>query len=244
MRAVLTFHGVDASGSVLSIHPDALRSLLRGIRAAGHAVVSLRELLERPAAPDRVALTFDDGLRSVHGAALPVLQEEGAVATLFLTTGHVGGENDWPGQPAVAPRFPMMDWDQVGALLRAGWEVQSHTVHHPDLRRLSDAEIRDELGGAARDLEERLGVRPDQLAYPYGAWDPRVRELARLSSRVQLTTELAPLDGRGPDDWSGRGIPRLDAYYLQAGWLQRRFGGALFGAWIAARALLRRWRNA
>ena len=44
MRAVITFHGVDASGSVLSLAPETLRGLIAGVRAAGHAIVPLREL--------------------------------------------------------------------------------------------------------------------------------------------------------------------------------------------------------
>lgn len=247
MRAVLTFHGVDESGSVLSFRPAGLRSLVRGIRASGHEVVPLRELLDRPDAPDRVALTFDDGFASVSEQALPVLREEGATATLFLTTGYVGKDNGWPTQPAWAPRFPMMDWEQVGALRDAGWEVQSHTVHHPDLRELSDDQIRDELGGAEEMLKRRLGVPAeplDQFAYPYGAVDERVAGLVRLHSRVQVTTRMATLDGLEADTWRAQGVPRLDTFYLQAAWLHAAFGTGRFRGWMAARAAIRRWRHA
>jgi peptidoglycan/xylan/chitin deacetylase (PgdA/CDA1 family) len=247
VRAVLTFHGVDESGSVLSFRPAGLRSLVQGIRASGHEVVSLRELLERPESPDRVALTFDDGFASVFEQALPVLREEGATATLFLTTGHVGKDNGWPSQPDWAPRFPMMDWEQVAGLLDAGWEVQSHTVQHPDLRELPDDQIREELAGAREALEQRLGLpqeKLDQFAYPYGATDDRVTDLVRLHSRVQVTTRMAPLDGLGPDAWAASGVPRLDTFYLQAPWLHAVFGSASFRGWVAARAAIRRWRAA
>jgi hypothetical protein len=70
VRAVITFHGVDASGSVLALAPTTLRGLIAGIRAASHEIVPLRELLASPAA-NRVAL-FDDGLASVAENALPL----------------------------------------------------------------------------------------------------------------------------------------------------------------------------
>jgi peptidoglycan/xylan/chitin deacetylase (PgdA/CDA1 family) len=42
-----------------------------------------------------VCITFDDGYRSVHDLALPVLQEFGLPATVFVTSGHIGERNMW-----------------------------------------------------------------------------------------------------------------------------------------------------
>ncbi len=242
MRAAITFHGVDASGSVLSLAPETLRALVAGIRAAGHAIVPLRELLASPT-PNRVAFSFDDGLASVAANALPVLRAEGAAATLFLTTAHVGGHNDWSGQPSWAPKLPMMSWAQVDALVAAGWEIQSHTMRHLDLRTLGDDALEAELAGASDEIERRVGRRPDQLAFPYGHYDARVLLAAQRRHSACFTTELAALDGRSASDLA-RGIPRLDAYYLQPAWLQRRFGGAAFRGYLSARALARRLRAA
>lgn len=242
MRAVITFHGVDASGSVLALAPATLRSLVAGIRAAGHEIVPLRELLASPA-PGRVALSFDDGLASVAENALPALREAGAVATLFLTTAHVGGHNDWAGQPSWAPRLPMLSWAQVEQLVTAGWEIQSHTMRHADLRTLGDAALEAELLGASDEIERRVGRRPDQLAFPYGAYDARVLKVARRHHSDCFTTELAPLDGRTASELA-RGIPRLDAYYLQPAWLQQRFGSVAFRSYVSARAWARRLREA
>jgi peptidoglycan/xylan/chitin deacetylase (PgdA/CDA1 family) len=239
---VITLHGVDASGSVLCVAPETLRGLVAGIRAAGHRIVPLRELLASPA-PDRVALSFDDGLASVAENALPVLREAGAAATLFLTTGHVGGHNDWAGQPPWAPKLPMMSWAQVEALAAAGWEIQSHTVRHPDLRALADDALEAELAESAEAIARRVGRRPDQLAFPYGHHDARVLRAAQRHYAACFTTELAALDGRDATSLAG-GIPRLDAYYLQPAWLQRRFGGAAFRGYLSARALARRLRAA
>jgi len=227
---------------VLALAPAALRGLVAGIRAAGHEIVPLRELLAS-AVPNRVALCFDDGLASVAENALPLLREAGGVATLFLTTAHVGGDNDWAGQPSWAPKLPMLRWAQVEQLAAAGWEIQSHTMRHPDLRTLSDGALEAELLGASDEIERRVGRRPDQLAFPYGHYDARVLALARRHHRDCFTTELAPLDGRTASELA-RGIPRLDAYYLQPAWLQRRFGSVAFRGYVSARALARRLRAA
>jgi peptidoglycan/xylan/chitin deacetylase (PgdA/CDA1 family) len=45
--------------------------------------------------PRAVCITFDDGYRSVHDLALPVLREFGLPATVFVTTGYIGSGNMW-----------------------------------------------------------------------------------------------------------------------------------------------------
>ena len=42
-----------------------------------------------------IAITFDDGYRSVHELALPVLRKFGLPATVFVTSGYVGERNMW-----------------------------------------------------------------------------------------------------------------------------------------------------
>ncbi|QOY94676.1 polysaccharide deacetylase family protein [Massilia sp. UMI-21] len=45
--------------------------------------------------PRAVCITFDDGYRSVHDLALPVLRELGLPATVFVTSGYIGQGNMW-----------------------------------------------------------------------------------------------------------------------------------------------------
>lgn len=45
--------------------------------------------------PRAVCITFDDGYRSVHDFALPILRELGLPATVFVTSGYVGAGNMW-----------------------------------------------------------------------------------------------------------------------------------------------------
>jgi peptidoglycan/xylan/chitin deacetylase (PgdA/CDA1 family) len=152
----------------------------------------------------------------------------------------VGGVNDWQGQAGWAPRFAMVSWDQVDALVAAGWDIQSHTVRHVDLRSLDDGELEEELAAANDAIERRVGKRPDSLAFPHGHFTDRVLKLARRQNSHCFTTELAPLD-RGANE-TERGYPRLDAYYLQSEPVRRRFGSTPFLVYIGLRAFARRMR--
>lgn len=240
MRAILTFHSIDPSASVMSVAPEQLRTLVQAIKRSGHEIVSLSEILERPPESRTVALTFDDGFASVHEHALPILRQESAPATLFLTTGHVARDSDWATLPAQAPVFPMLDWAQVEELHAAGWEIEAHTETHPHLPALDDAAMEHELVVAADTIEQRLGRRPGILAYPYGTHDDRTVSATRPHYRFAVTTRMGSLGAEAPDPLR---VPRLDVYYFRDSRVHAHFGGPAFRGYLAARALLRRLRG-
>lgn len=238
MRAILTFHSIDDSGSVISYAPSALARLLAALDEARLPVCDLDTLLS-PATTRGVALTFDDGMKSVHDRALPVLRDHKAPSHLFLATGSVGGSNRWAAQPAGIPELEMLDWDELGRLQEGGVRIESHTHSHPDLRTVDEARMADECERADRAIEERLGRRPTYFAYPYGRHDAGARELVRARYRAGVTVELGEL--RGGEDAAA--LPRLDTYYLRAPWLYRSLEGPLPRAYLALRGLLRRVRG-
>lgn len=230
-------HGVDHTGSVVSVTPDQLSSLVGSIRASGHEVVPLLDLLQGRAPAQSVALTFDDGFESVATVAAPLLADLGAPAALFLTTGYVGRDNQWPGQYADAPAFPMMSWEQVARLAEGGWAIECHTAEHPDLRALDDQALEQELVFPKAQIAERIGRAPSVLAYPYGYFDRRVLDFARRHFAYAVTTKMGALEGGTGDPHQ---VPRLDAYYLRAPAVHRRFGARRFAAYVGVRGFLRR----
>lgn len=238
MRAVLTFHAVDHVRSPLSYPPDAFRVLVETLRESGTPILTLDDLLD-PATQGGVALTFDDGLASVHDAALPILRAFDAPAHLFLPTAYVGQDNAWPGQPEAAPRYPMMNWDQIAALHDGGVRIESHTHRHPDLRPLSEPQIAEEMGLADQIITDRLGRQPLYFAYPYGFHSPAVRQEAGQRYVASFTTQLAYLTG---DDDPAQ-LPRLDSHYLRQSWLLRRLHHRPVRDYISLHRLLRRVRN-
>jgi peptidoglycan/xylan/chitin deacetylase (PgdA/CDA1 family) len=67
----------------------------------------------------------------------------------------------------------LSEW-QIRQMIASGHEIESHTMSHPQLSRLSDAQLADELTRSKRNLETRYGVPIRYLAYPYGDYDRRV----------------------------------------------------------------------
>ena len=156
-------------------------------------------------------VTFDDAFRSVE-EALPALERLGVPATVFACTGYAddGRPLDVPELADVARDRPgslaTMTWDGLRALVERGVEIGSHTVSHPHLMRLSDAELARELRESRQRLEDELRRPCPFLAYPYGETDGRVGAAA-ASAGYEAAFALGP----GP-----RGnrffVPRADLY--------------------------------
>ena len=174
-RAILTYHSLDDSGSVISVAPHLFYRQMEALAASGVKVAPLAELLATPA--PAVALTFDDGFHNFAVAAAPVLARFGFPATVFLVSGHCGGSNDWASQWPGIPRLPLLDWDAIRELGRAGFDFGAHTVTHPDLTKLADDRAREEVLSSKRQIEDATGRPVRCFAYPYGAAPAAVRRL-------------------------------------------------------------------
>ena len=81
------------------------------------------------------------------------------------------------------PADLMMSSAQVQQLHRAGMQVGAHTVNHPILARLSDADARAEIQHSKATLESLLDARVGLFAYPNGKpgadYGPAAVDLAR-----------------------------------------------------------------
>lgn len=129
-------------------------------------------------------VTFDDAFKNIASAA-SILERLGVPATIFAVTGLA--EEGAPlavaelaAEAAAHPRhLATMDWTELKELTSRGFEIGSHTVTHPHLTTLSDAELDRELGDSRLRIEDELGRPCRLLAYPYGEHDARVHAAAR-----------------------------------------------------------------
>ncbi|HMF21317.1 MAG TPA: polysaccharide deacetylase family protein [Pseudolabrys sp.] len=238
MRAILTFHSIDDTGSVLSYPPKTFDKLLLALQSSAIPILDLDTLL-RPETKTGVALTFDDGMRSVFTEALPILRNHSAPAHLFLTTDVVGMTNRWPSQPSAAPLYEMLHWREIEALQGAGIRVEAHTASHPDLRQLSDDALWAECDRADDTIASMLGARPRYFSYPYGFNDTRVRSFARERYVGSVTTDVRML--LQTEDPAA--LPRVETYYLRKEFLFRNLQSPATHGYIALRRVFRRFRT-
>ncbi len=233
--AILTYHSLDDSGSLISTSPDLFRRQMEFLASSQISVVPLEEVLERPGS---VAITFDDGFCNFLDIAAPVLQSLHLPTTVFLVSGHCGGRNNWPSQPAGAPDLPLMSWSELASL--PPWiSLGAHSVTHPHLTKLSEAECELELRTSKNDIEQHLGRHIRCLAYPYGSRSARVMATAERHFDFAVSTSLRFLSTRSnPLD-----LPRIDAYYLRGRFSLEQLFHPMGAFYIGARNVLRKARR-
>ena len=88
-------------------------------------------------------------------------QDQGAAMRELARSNGIDLGNGRPGT--------LMDWDEIRAMAAHPLvTIGAHTVNHLNLKRLSEADARDEIGDVGRILKEKLGAEPRHFAYPYG----------------------------------------------------------------------------
>jgi peptidoglycan/xylan/chitin deacetylase (PgdA/CDA1 family) len=210
---VLCYHAVSYDWpSSLAVTPAQLARQLGLLVRRGYRGTTFERAVASPPASRTLAVTFDDGYRSVLSHALPILDRLGLPGTVFVATDFVGrdapmswpGIDDWLGGPHEA-ELAGMSWDELATLRDAGWEIGSHTCSHPRLSQLDDGALRRELVESRRTCASHLGACRT-LALPYGDGDARVVSAAAEAAY----RAVAGLPGAGVP--ASVGWPRVGVY--------------------------------
>jgi peptidoglycan/xylan/chitin deacetylase (PgdA/CDA1 family) len=188
---VLCYHAVSPTWEHrLSIHPNLL---LRQVRALSRF--------------RQVRVTFDDAFRSA-GTVFADLERLGVPVQIFVCTRYalVGAPLTIPELAGDDPeQLATMNWDELREQAARGVAIGSHAVSHPHLTTLSEDDLRRELNESQEEIEDRLGRPCEDLAYPYGEHDQRVRAAARAAGYRRAYA----LRGSRSDAYAA---PRLDLY--------------------------------
>jgi peptidoglycan/xylan/chitin deacetylase (PgdA/CDA1 family) len=155
---------------------------LRWLERKGYQPVTLDSVyrywrgLERlPSRP--IVLSFDDGYRPDYTFVAPLLERRRWPAVLNLEYAHLVHED--------------LTGPMIRRMLADGWELDSHTLTHPDLRAVDAAQLRREVGRSRQLLRRRFGVPVNFFCYPGGLFDARVVHAVRAAGyRGATTTRL------------------------------------------------------
>ncbi|HST29306.1 MAG TPA: polysaccharide deacetylase family protein [Chthoniobacterales bacterium] len=205
------------------ITPAVFEQQMKMLKDRGITVIGLQDLLawkrgEKNIPPRCAVITFDDGWKSQYEVAWPILKKMGYPVTMFIYTEGVAGGSLSGGQA--------ITWEMLGDMRDNGVDIEDHTATHQDLReghtimvmepdrkrtkkKLTGPEyeqwIQNEMVGSKNLLEQRLGIKVNCFAVPFGNYNERVKEIARNAGyEAMFTVYGQPITWTSPMDALGR----------------------------------------
>ena len=205
------------------ITPAAFEAQMKELKDKGITVISMQDLLawkrgEKNIPPRCAVITFDDGWKSQYEVAWPILKKYGYPVTMFIYTEGVRGGSLGGGEA--------ITWEQLADMRDNGVDIQAHSATHQDLReghtvmviepggkrskkKLTGADyekwVQNEVVGCKELLEQRLGIKVNCYAVPFGNYNEHVKELARNAGyEAMFTVYGQPITFTSPMDSIGR----------------------------------------
>jgi len=205
------------------ITPAAFEAQMKALKDRGITVIPMQDLLawkrgEKSIPPRCAVVTFDDGWKSQYEVAFPIMKKYGYPFTMFIYTEGVRGGALGGGEA--------ITWEQLADMRDNGVDIQAHTATHQDLReghnimliasggkrtktKLTGPQyeqwMQNEVVGPKQLLEQRLGVKVNCFAVPFGNYNEHVKEIARGAGyEAMFTVYGQPITFTSPLDSIGR----------------------------------------
>src|SRR5712664_3050311 len=205
------------------ITPAVFEAQMTELKDRGITVISLQDLLawkrgEKNIPPRCAVITFDDGWKSQYEVAWPIMKKFGYPFTMFIYTEGVRGGSLGGGGANT--------WEQLADMRDNGVDIEAHSATHQDLReghtitlaspggkktrtKLTGAQyeqwVQNEVVGCKQLLEQRLGIKINCFAVPFGNYNEHVKEIARNAGyEAMFTVYGQPITFTSPLDSIGR----------------------------------------
>jgi len=197
------------------ITPEAFEAQMQELQDKKIAVIGMQDFLAwkrgEKSIPSRAAIiTIDDGWKTTYDVAWPILKKFNYPFTLFIYTEGIRG-GKYGGGAA-------MSWEQLAEMRDAGIDIEAHSATHQDLRKPYDKSTRrklnpeeynqwldSEVGGSKATLEQKLGIKVNCFAVPFGYYNDRVKEATKKANfEAVFTVYGQKLTYGSPSDSLGR----------------------------------------
>jgi peptidoglycan/xylan/chitin deacetylase (PgdA/CDA1 family) len=212
---VLAYHRFDAAvPASTTVTIATFESQLAVLSARHYTIVPLSRVVDvvlrkapLPAEPI-VAITVDDGHRSVYTVLYPIIKQRRIPVTLFI----------YPS--AISNSEYALTWAQLREMKASGLvDIQSHTYWHPNFRKEKahrtpagyTAFVDAQLIRSRDKLDSQVGTHVDLLAWPYGIFDTGLNTAAQHAGYRAAFGYAAGIARPGDDPFSIHRIPVADS---------------------------------
>lgn len=163
---LLLYHDLTLRGAITpELATKRFETQLDLITQMGFRFATMGEYLAGELGPRDVVVTFDDGLRSFHQIAWPVMRRRLIKPTLFVVS-EFAERTD--------AHEKLMTWDDVHEVAEFGSTIGCHATSHVPLDQIPPEQMRREITRSLAAFAEQ-GLPTTTLAYPFGRYNEDVK---------------------------------------------------------------------
>lgn len=180
---VLMYHSVGIEqGNPLILSTEKFEEQMKYLKDNDYNTLTMDEMynfiVNNKQVPDKsVVITFDDGYRDVYKNAYPILKKYRLNATVFVITSMVekGGY--------------YLNLSELKEMQNNGIDIESHTVNHDKLDKLTFQEQYGTMLISRIFLEQYLNKKVRYIAYPFGKYNGNTFKAAEAAGyKMAFTT--------------------------------------------------------
>ncbi|MBU3153749.1 polysaccharide deacetylase family protein [Clostridium estertheticum] len=181
---VLEYHSISYDkGNPICIPIKKFEEQMEYLKENDYYTITLTNLYEylmnnTPIPKKSVVITFDDGYDNNYTDMFPVLKKHKFKATIFVITSLTDVHSN------------MLTSKQLVEMDKYGIDIESHTVHHDNLKLISKDNQLKTLIESKKYLEKTLNKTVNFFAYPYGGYNKSAIEAVKEAGyKMAFTTE-------------------------------------------------------
>jgi peptidoglycan/xylan/chitin deacetylase (PgdA/CDA1 family) len=200
---ILMYHVIDAvpAGTPypgLFVTPRLFNTQMRTLKREGYTAITQEQMWKAwhggPGMPAKPFIaSFDDGYQGQATHAAVILHALGWPGVLNLEVHNLtidGGLNA----------------TEVKKMISYGWEIDAHTLTHPDLTTVDATRLKTEIAGSRRALQKKFGGTVPFFCYPAGRYNDAVVTAVKAAGYTGATTEISGVASRTDDPFL---LPRI-----------------------------------
>lgn len=158
-----------------------------------------------------ITFSFDDGCEQ-DKRLISLLNKYNLIGTFNLNSGLFGLDLSFPMEGKMIDRH-IVKSEEVHDLY-LNHEVAVHSLHHPDLTKISDEEVKKELIEDQKNLSKLVGYDVVGMAYPGGGYTPHLIDLIKENTNIKYARPATC-----PPVRPGMNIPKALYEWHQYYWL-------------------------
>lgn len=157
-----------------------------------------------------ISHTFDDGLLEHYTQVFPQMQKYGFKGTFWICGNIIENLDNQQNKGR-------MTWHHMKEMSDAGHEMSNHSWSHPDLTKLNEETLRNEINRNDSIILQNIGKKPTTFCYPFNSFNQKVQRKAskgRVGTRTKQTSiggEVSKSTIESLDNW-------VQQLLLSGGW--------------------------